>query len=76
MDKSKVWGHTQLAMLYFPGILPKSASAQLSLWIKRDEELLDDLTKAGYRKGQRMFTPRQVEILVGHLGDPETWNIR
>ncbi len=51
MDKSKVWGHTQLAMLYFPGILPKSASAQLSLWIKRDEELLDDLTKAGYRKG-------------------------
>ena len=26
MDKSKVWGHTELARLYFPGILLKSAS--------------------------------------------------
>lgn len=51
MDKSKVWGHTELARLYFPGILLKSASAQLSLWIRRDEELLEDLKKAGYRKG-------------------------
>lgn len=75
MDKSKVWGHTELARLYFPGILLKSASAQLSLWIRRDEELLEDLKKAGYRKGQRMFTPCQVEILVDHLGDPESWNI-
>ena len=47
MDKSKVWGHTELARLYFPGILLKSASAQLSLWIRRDEELLEDLKKAG-----------------------------
>ena len=46
MDKSKVWGHTELARLYFPGILLKSASAQLSLWIRRDEELLEDLKKA------------------------------
>ena len=40
MDKSKVWGHTELARLYFPGILLKSASAQLSLWIRRDGHYL------------------------------------
>lgn len=76
MDKNKVYGHMELAMLYFPGILPKSASSQLSLWICRDEELLADLLKAGYKKGQRMYTPRQVAILVDHLGEPETWQIR
>ena len=51
MDKSKVWGHTELARLYFPGILLKSASAQLSLWIRRDEELLEDLEESRLPQG-------------------------
>ncbi len=76
MDKKRVWGHMELALRYFPGILPKSASSQLTQWIKRDEELLTDLLKAGYRKGQRMYTPRQVDILADHLGEPETWKVR
>ena len=37
---NRVYGHTELAILYFPGILAKSASSQLSLWINRDEDLL------------------------------------
>ncbi|WP_288207550.1 DUF4248 domain-containing protein [uncultured Parabacteroides sp.] len=76
MQLNRVYGHTELALLYFPDILPKSASSQLALWINRDEELLSDLLKAGYKKGQRMYTPRQVAILVDHLGEPETWKIR
>lgn len=76
MDKNRVWGHMELAQLYFPGILSKSASSQFSHWISRDEELLVELRKAGYRKGQRIYTPRQVAILTDHLGDPETWRIR
>ena len=73
---NRVYGHTELARLYFPDILPKSASSQFSLWINRDEELLAELKKAGYKKGQRMYTPRQVAILRDHLGEPETWKIR
>lgn len=73
---NRVYGHTELAILYFPGILDKSASSQLSAWINRDKDLLNELLKAGYRKGQRMYTPRQVAILRDHLGDPETWKIR
>ena len=76
MDKNRSWGHMELALLYFPNILPKSASSQLSQWIRRDEELLADLLKAGYKKGQRMYTPRQVSILIDHLGEQETWKIR
>ncbi|RGP13169.1 DUF4248 domain-containing protein [Parabacteroides gordonii] len=69
---NRVYGHTELARLYFLGILDKSASSQLSSWINRDEDLLAELKKAGYKKGQRMYTPRQVAILRDHLGDPET----
>ena len=39
---NRVYGHTELARLYFPDILPKSASSQLSSWINRDEDLLAD----------------------------------
>lgn len=76
MNKNRVYGHTELAMLYFPGILPKSASSQLAKWIRRDEELLGELISAGYLKGQRIYTPRQVSIIVDHLGEPETWRIK
>ena len=76
MIVNRVYGHTELARLYFPDILPKSASSQFTLWIRRDEELLSDLLKAGYKKDQRIYTPRQVAILRDHLGDPETWKIR
>ena len=71
MDKDRIYGHTELAMLYFKNIQPKSASTQLARWIRRDEELWEELLLAGYRKGQKIFTPLQTTILVDHLGDPE-----
>ena len=52
---NRVYGHTELARLYFPSILPKSASSQFSLWINRDEDLLAELKKAGYKKSQRIY---------------------
>lgn len=59
--------------MYFPGLLPKSASQRLKCWIERDEELLCELKAAGYVKGQRLYSPRQVALLFYHLGDPEQW---
>lgn len=76
MDKNKIYGHTELALLYFPNVLPKSASTQLTRWIRRDKELLEALLRAGYFKGQRMYSPLQLSILIDHLGDPETWQIK
>lgn len=76
MDKDRIYGHAELALLYFKNIQPKSASTQLARWIRRDEELWEELLLAGYRKGQKVFTPLQVTILVDHLGDPETWTIK
>ena len=73
--RAKVWGAYGTGSVVFPGILLKSASAQLSLWIRRDEELLEDLKKAGYRKVAYIYAAPGGEILVDHLGDPESWNI-
>ncbi len=76
MKKHKIYGHTELALLYFKNVQPKSASTQLARWLRRDEELWEELILAGYRKGQRVFTPLQLEIIIDHLGDPENWDIK
>lgn len=75
MNTNRVYGHQELALLYFPNILPASASTQFTRWIRRDPDLLAALQAAGYRKGIRIYTPLQVRILVDHMGDPESWTI-
>lgn len=74
MHKKRIYGHQELAQLYFPDVLPKSASSQLTRWIARDEDLSEALHRAGHRKRTRLYTPLQVDILFEHLGEPERWN--
>lgn len=76
IDRNKIYGHTELASLYFRYIQPKSASTQLTRWIQRDPELYEELILAGYHKGQRLYTPLQLTILLDHLGDPDTWEVK
>lgn len=75
MNKNRIYGHQELAQLYFPHVLPKSASSQLTRWIERDEELSEALHRAGHRKRTRLYTPLQVAILIEHLGEPENWHV-
>lgn len=71
MNTNRIYGHQELAQLYFPHVLPDSASTQLTRWIERNEQLKEALAGAGRRKGLRLYTPRQVSILVAHLGEPD-----
>lgn len=73
MKTNKVYGHQELALLYFPHVLPASASTQLTRWIRRDPSLLAALKATGYRKGIRIYTPLQVRMIVDHMGEPESW---
>lgn len=66
----RAYGVKELALSYFPNSLPSSAVSQLKKWIKLNTDLSDELGRAGYRSCQKIFTPRQVEILVGYLGKP------
>ena len=48
----------------------KSANTQLKRWIAYNRTLQDELNATGYRNGQRMLTPKQVDLIVYYLGEP------
>ena len=63
------YGLQELALCYFPHCQPHSASNQLRRWMLHPM-LLAKLTDAGYHSGQKILTPRQVRVIVEHLGEP------
>ncbi len=60
----------ELAAMYFANSTPKAATTNLKRWIDRNESLKNELAETGYKEGQRVFTPRQVELIFRHLGEP------
>lgn len=56
--------------MYFPGSVSQSASVQLRRWIKLNKLLTEALAKTGLVNRQRLLTPRQVELIFKHLGEP------
>ncbi|MCD7978038.1 MAG: DUF4248 domain-containing protein [Tannerellaceae bacterium] len=75
MDKretqtDRTWGYQELALSYFPRSTPDSASVQLRRWIRYSPELVRQLESCGWRAGQKILTPRQVDCIIRHLGAP------
>ena len=68
--KIRSYGFQELATLYLPNIQPRSASNRLRIWIKRNEELLKELTILGYRPNLKLLTPSMVSQIVRYLGEP------
>ena len=68
--KIKSYGWQELAILYAPGVTPRSATRRLSLWVMNNSDLAENLKKKGWRKGQHLLTPVQVKIIVDYLGEP------
>lgn len=67
----KSYGFTQLARLYRPDICPGNAIRTLKNWIEKNAELSKELTATGFDPSTvRTLTPRQVAIIVHHLGTP------
>ncbi len=71
-DKFKVraFGYGELAQLYFPQITKQSATIQFRRWIRINNPLQIELTSNGFRKFQKMLTPKQVEIIIKYIGEP------
>jgi Domain of unknown function (DUF4248) len=72
--KSRVFGISELAGLYFPNATKKSASNQLRRWITKSDLLHQQLQLAGYQKGQKILTPKQVELIFEYFGMPEDFS--
>ena len=68
--KIKSYGYGELALLYFPNSTKKSASTQLGRWLRRNETLKKELTEAGFKKGIKLLTPKQVQLVFTVLGYP------
>jgi hypothetical protein len=59
-----------LAMMYSPNVCRKSALRLLNSYIHRAKGLLSALEETGYSHHARHFTPKQLELVLLHLGEP------
>ena len=59
-----------LAASFFPELASHQACIRLRRWIIRCTELHDKLLETGYRPEQRIFTPRQIRLIIHYLGEP------
>ncbi len=56
--------------MYMPTLKPHSAVNQMMLWIAFNQPLQEALKETGYKKRNRILTPRQVELIFEYLGEP------
>ena len=72
METFKIRPYTkkELALQYFPDSQPRTAVNHLMAWICRCPSLMDQLQMACYEKCSKGFTPRQIRLIVEHLGEP------
>lgn len=64
------YGVGELAVLYSPHLSRRGAIMQLWRWINYHGVLKAKLIELGYHTGVRSFTPKQVECIIEHLGEP------
>ena len=60
----------ELALLYVPDSLPRTAVNHLMAWIRRCSQLWTELQAMGYQPTCKAFTPREVRAIVEQLGEP------
>ena len=68
--ETRTFGFGELAQLYFPHVTKASASRMFGIWISSSPELIRQLTKLDWKKRQRYFTPKQVNLLIEHFDPP------
>lgn len=68
--KIKSYGVGELGCLFLPTLNSRSASNQFRAWINKNEKLKQDLINAGFIHRQKIYTPKQVQIIIEHLGEP------
>jgi hypothetical protein len=68
--KIRSYGYGELAQLYFPNITKKSASWQLTKWINDNRIIKLKLLKSGRKRGQKILSPNQVQIIIAEFGTP------
>ena len=68
--KIRMYTKKELALMYFPESMPRTAVNHLMAWIRFCTPLWDELLKMGYCKTSKSFSPKQVKAIVEYLGEP------
>ena len=68
--KIRMYTKKELALMYFPESMPRTAVNHLMAWIRLCTPLWDELLKMGYCKTSKLFSPKQVKAIVEYLGEP------
>lgn len=68
--KIRSYGWQELALLYGEGLTPESSTKRLSKWVQVNPSLTDELEQCGWKKGKKILTPIQVQVIVRFLGEP------
>ena len=68
--KIRTYTKKELALMYFPESMPRTAVNHLMAWIRLCTPLWDELLKMGYCKTSKSFSPKQVKAIVEYLGEP------
>ena len=68
--KIRMYTKKELALMYFPESMPRTAVNHLMAWFRLCTPLWDELQKMGYCKTCKAFSPKQVKAIVEYLGEP------
>ena len=70
-SSTKAYQKRRLASHYFPELQPKSAVEKLKSWVFGCPELMAELEKTHFCWRNWDLTPRQVDLIIYYIGDPE-----
>lgn len=60
----------ELARAYAPNLTDGAALNRLASWIAYNPQLSMELDKTYYKRTQKAYTPKQVELIYEFLGEP------
>jgi len=73
-DLIRSYSKSQLALMYFPDSNSSHSAVNLFMSrLNRYPDIIQELEKMGYRKTDKIFTPRMVAYLFEELGEPSSW---
>ena len=68
--KIRIYTKKELALMYFPDSMPRTAVNHLMVWLKKCTPLWHELQSMGYEKTSKSFSPKQTRAIVDYLGEP------
>ena len=68
--KIRSYGYGELAQMYFQNIAENSTTVQFRRWIRVNINLQNQLNISGFKSGQNLLIPKQVELIINSFGEP------